>query len=253
MGKIDNTQIIGKVLIHFEKLTSTNDYAQNLLSKSKPVEGTVITAAYQSQGRGQIGSVWYSNPGENVILSVILYPDFLYVSQQFQLIKWVSMAVLDTVSSFSPGKVNIKWPNDILLQQKKVAGILIQNLIQGDRIHSSIVGIGLNVNQISFGPELDFATSLRHSGNSRFDLSNVLQTLVQKLDGTYSLFKDNPDSFDKGYLENLYRRGEKHKFLNQAGNVFVGTITGVNKTGQLAVKTETGELQYFSLKEIKFI
>lgn len=253
MGKIDNTQIIGKVLLQFEKLDSTNAYAQYLLSKSKPVEGTVITAEYQERGRGQIGSVWHSHPGKNVILSVIVYPEFLTVDRQFQLVKWVSVALWETVDQFFPGQVSIKWPNDILLRSKKIAGILIQNMVQGSRMQATVIGIGMNINQIAFDPGIGSPISFQSAAGTVFNRSEIMHLLLKILDRTFLELKKDPGFFDKSYLNHLFRKDEIHIFKTPSGAFFSGRITGVNKMGQLAILTKSQEMRYFSLKEIQFL
>ncbi|MCB0573965.1 MAG: biotin--[acetyl-CoA-carboxylase] ligase, partial [Saprospiraceae bacterium] len=176
-----NTLFIGKVYHRFDQLPSTNDHAAELIAKSTPPEGTVIRAASQTAGRGQFGSRWESAAGKNLTLSVILYPDWLEAGAQFHLSMATALALHDTVYSIvqnlpdesllkagepstvyrlpstvhrPPSTVKIKWPNDLYLGDRKAAGILIQNSLSGAHLQSSILGIGLNVNQPEFDPSL---------------------------------------------------------------------------------------------------
>ena len=135
-----NTLFIGKVVIQLPKVDSTNLYAQSLVAKSKPSEGTVISTYNQRAGRGQIGRKWESEPGKNIAFSVILYPGFLAIRQQFLLNQMVSLAVLDLVAKYTEKAVKVKWPNDIYIEDGKVCGILIQNTLAGRRIQSSSGG-----------------------------------------------------------------------------------------------------------------
>ena len=150
---------MGQVFEEFEMLPSTNQYAQELLSKSKPVEGTVISAQNQHAGRGQIGSSWEAAPGQNLTLSIILYPQFLAIQHQFQLNQSISLGVRDFIAKYVQKPVKIKWPNDIYVNEKKIGGILIQNTLSGSSIQSTIAGIGINVNQKHFESMLEMKTS----------------------------------------------------------------------------------------------
>ena len=130
---------------YFEVLSSTNTYATELLAKTTPSEGTVISAGFQEAGRGQIGSSWTASAGKNLLLSVIPYPRWLAARQQFTLSQAVALAVADTISSATGKMAEVKWPNDVYLEGKKLAGILIQNSLSGTYLQNAVVGIGLNV------------------------------------------------------------------------------------------------------------
>ena len=128
-----NTLFIGKVFQHFASLESTNQYAVDLISKSKPIEGTVISTFNQTKGRGQIGSTWESAIGKNITLSVILYPSFLPIQKQFYLNQIVALAVKDLLQAYTSKVVQVKWPNDVYIHEHKTAGILIQNSVSGKK------------------------------------------------------------------------------------------------------------------------
>ena len=146
-----NTLFIGKVLLHFPILDSTNNHAANLLAKSTPMEGTVIFTTHQVAGKGQYGSSWESEAGKNITLSVILHPSFLAVHHQFMLNKAIALGIFDMICQYiNPSRVYLKWPNDLYIDNKKVGGILIQNSLKGSQINNSIIGIGLNINQTVF-------------------------------------------------------------------------------------------------------
>lgn len=180
-----NTLFIGKVFKQFAKLASTNDYALLLLSKSKPSEGTVISTLNQYKGRGQIGSTWESEAGKNINFSLILYPTFLPVKDQFQLNQAMSLGVRDFVAEYLLNPVKVKWSNDIFVKGKKVAGILIQNSIMGSQIRSSVIGIGINVNQTEFASNLPNPTSLKLEMGTDFDLVKLGAGLCQCLEQRY--------------------------------------------------------------------
>ena len=146
MHQLD-TLFVGRVFHDLPEADSTNAHAQYLLSKSKPPEGTVISTPIQKAGRGQNGCAWESAPGKNITLSVIMYPVFLPVTLQFQLNQAISLAICEFVAAQLSTPIAIKWPNDIYAGDRKIGGVLIQNAISGGKCKSSVVGIGLNINQ----------------------------------------------------------------------------------------------------------
>ena len=261
-----NTLFIGKVYLRFDELPSTNDHAAELLvsagpsaalayTKSKPVEGTVIRADSQSAGRGQFGSRWESAAGKNLTFSVILYPSWLEIGAQFTLSMAVALAVHDAVSSLvgSDLPVRIKWPNDLYTDGRKTAGILIQNGLAGTSIQSSIVGIGLNVNQLNFDPSLPNPTSLALSSGRTFDLDQIADFLFECLEQRYLQLKAGQAvQIRSAYESLLYRRGVETDFTDTATGVdFTGIVLGVTAAGQLRVLTEQGE-RTFGVKEIVY-
>lgn len=248
-----NTLFLGKVLLRFKDLPSTNEYAVELLSKSKPIEGTVISAYHQVAGRGQIGSSWESAPGENLTVSVLLYPVFLAATRQFQLNKAISLGVRDFIAAFIPqAPVHIKWPNDLYIGSKKAGGILIQNVLQKNALQSSVVGIGLNINQATFSDAVPNATSLFLETGTVFDLSALLDELCYFLEVRYLALKQGLDEgLNQDYLRYLYRFGEPAFFQRVSGEVFQGTICGVSDIGRLLID-QNGIIEDFNIKEVSF-
>ena len=261
-----NTLFIGKVYLQFDELSSTNDYAGELLvsaglsaghgyAKSKPAEGTVVRADSQSAGRGQFGSRWESAAGKNLTFSVILYPSWLEIGAQFSLSMAVALAVHDAIGSLHNNDlpIRIKWPNDLYIGGRKTAGILIQNALSAGSIQSSIVGIGLNVNQLAFDPSLPNPTSLASSFGREFDLNQVADTLFECLERRYLQLKAGQSvPIRQAYESLLYRRGLETGFTDTAtGTDFTGIILGVTDAGQLRVLTEQGE-RMFGVKEILY-
>lgn len=243
---------MGKVLIHLDDVESTNLYANKLVAKSKPSEGTVISTYNQWGGRGQIGSKWLSEPHKNIAFSAILHPSFLPIQQQFLLNQAVSLAVTDLVQQYSNGKLEVKWPNDIYLNGKKLVGILIQGTIAGTKFQSAIVGIGINVNQSEFPPELPNPTSLRLEENKEFDLEKLVAGLCQSLERRYLQLRQQKWKQIQGtYLEMLYQREAWHTYSYPDGTAFQGKITGVSPIGKLIMETEQG-VKTFAMKEVHF-
>ena len=253
MIQLINTLFIGKVLHEFDELDSTNNYAQNLLAAQSPPEGTLIITHNQYAGRGQLNNKWESSPNKNLTFSAILYPKFLPARNQFLLNQVVSLSVLDTLNHYIPDGVTIKWPNDIYVFDKKITGILIQNSLQGNNLQSSIIGIGINVNQKEFLSDAPNPTSAILEIGIETPLKNMLYTFCENLEKNYLLLKGGHEvTIKKRYLANLYRLGQQHLFKEPDGNLFKGTILGVTEIGKLIIKTDNGEMT-FGFKELQYI
>jgi len=247
---MSNTLFVGKVYHQFDELPSTNDWAVELIAKSKPPEGTVVRAATQAAGRGQFGSRWESAAGQNLLMSVILYPNWLAVKDQFYLSMAVALALHDAVEH---PDAYIKWPNDLYLGDKKTAGILIQNSISGSNLQSSVVGIGLNANQREFDPALPNPTSLAEGFGCEFDLEQVMHCVCVSLEQQYLQLKAGRfEAIKMAYEGLLYRRNQRSGFVRTADNSpFEGIIRGVSPSGKLEVEV-LGEIEVFDLKELRF-
>ncbi len=251
----NDTLFIGKVVLDFQKLASTNVYASELLTKSRPAEGTVIKACEQWDGRGQIGSGWVSEPDKNLTFSVILYPVFLQAGRQFFLNMAIALGVFDCLSHYLAGNLSIKWPNDLYWQNKKIAGILIQNVLSGALIQSSVIGIGINVNQKVFPPDLPNPGSVSLAAGKRdVDLDEVLNRLFQTLENRYLQLREGRYlALSEVYTQRLYRLEESAWFEHPDGEVFKGAVKGVDDNGKLIVLPENGQPEHFDIKQIRFI
>ena len=251
------TLFVGQSIIHLESVDSTNSYAAELLRKNKPTEGTVISTFNQTKGRGQRGNTWDSEPNKNVSLSIVLYPAFLHPEKQFLLSKIVSLALYDLMTatvgiSDEKNPVKIKWPNDIYCGDKKIAGILIENTLSENAIKSSIIGIGINVNQTTFHNQLN-ATSLTLIKDQEFALPIIIEKLCEHIEARYLQLKANKkELIDSDYLRHLYQVNEWGKYFS-SGEIFEGKILGVLDSGKLKMETREGQVKGFSLKEIQFL
>lgn len=249
-----NTLFVGNVVRHFAEVSSTNVLALEEAAKTTPSEGTVISADYQTAGRGQIGSSWYASPAQNLLLSVIFRPRWLVARQQFSLSQAVALAVADTISHFAQAQALVKWPNDVYLNDQKLAGILIQNSLTGQYLQTSVAGIGLNVNEKAFPKALPRPGSLRQYLGRELDRQEVQHLLFQRLEARYLQLKNTPAVIRADYLKNLYRYQEWHSFQEIiSGRIFTGQIIGVQETGKLAIQMEQTHVQYFDLKEVAFL
>ena len=249
---MDNPLFVGKVLHEFEQLASTNSFAQKLLSKSTPPEGTVISTYNQYQGRGQIGSSWESAPGRNLSISVIFYPNFLSPNEQFYFNMAMSLGIRFFLKEILNMEVQIKWPNDIIINEKKIAGILIQNNISLKLLQSSILGVGINVNQqlFNYAPN---PTSLSLLCGKFFELNDLREKLFQSLERYYLKLKTlDFNQIQEDYISHLFLYEKEALFQDEHSDQFLGKITGVTPIGRLKINTGREE-RTFGIKEIQLV
>jgi len=245
-----HTVFVGKNVYYLPKCTSTNQVAQEMYIQNHLSEGSIVMSDYQTAGRGQRNNAWESAPGKNITCSLLLEPVFLYASGQFLLNIFISLAIRDFLSEYMPDNLYIKWPNDIYAYSKKICGILIESNLKNNAIQSSVIGIGININQTEF--ENKNAVSMAQIFSQDFDRHELLKILAEKIEKRYfQMEKGNHEKLEKEYLHHLYWMGETHTFW--AGKYFKGTITGINEWGQLVVQVPNGEVRYFGFKEITFV
>jgi BirA family transcriptional regulator, biotin operon repressor / biotin---[acetyl-CoA-carboxylase] ligase len=227
---------------------STNEYAEKLIEDNNFFEGTTIVTSNQTKGKGQRGNKWETEAGKNLTFSVIFKPQFLAVQKQFYLNIFTSLSIINVLAKYASG-FKVKWPNDIYWYNYKIGGILIENKLKLPQLESSIVGIGLNINQIQFSG-LN-ATSLIKITNMETNLESILSQILSNLEANYlRLKKGDFEALLAEYYDSLYWRGEVHTF--KSVDYFLGEIIGINETGKLVINTEN-QLRYFDLKEIQFI
>ncbi len=238
-------------LIRLDTVDSTNNYAANLLKLSAVPEGTVITALRQTHGRGQRGAIWQSDPGENLLCSMILYPTSIRVDHQFSLIAMTALAVHSAVEDLIQKPVYIKWPNDLILDQKKVGGILLETTITDNRIQHVILGIGLNLNQSEF--EVRHASSLRKVSGQYIDREECLKRIIERIRYYYiQLLKHGSVDIHREYISNLYQLGQMRTY-RYAGQPLTAQILGVETDGRLWLEKEDGQRFHCMFKEIEWV
>lgn len=253
MSYSHNCLFIGKVLIKKDLIDSSNNYAKQLLSNSKPIEGTAILTDFQSEGRGQRDNVWQSNPSENITLSIILYPN-IKTEQYFLLNEIISIGIRDALVNYLPeANVEIKWPNDILVNKKKIAGILIENNIFNGVIVSSVIGIGVNVNQITFRKSI-VATSLKLILQKEVSIEKLIESLFSSIEHAYLLGKRNVAFIKSTYCQFLYGYRNQIEVKHvETDMTLKGQIDAIGEDGILDFLTIENKHYFFSFKEIKFL
>lgn len=236
--------------LHLSEVTSTNDVAKQLVEENFVQQGYVISTDFQSKGRGQEGNGWEAEKGKNILCSLVLYPH-LPVEYQVYLNLCVSLAVYDFVQNHCKmAEVFIKWPNDIYVNSQKVAGILIENSIQGMAIKQSIVGIGININQQEFDSEK--AVSMSLITEKLYSIENCVEELLHCLEIRYNqLLSGAYSELWTQYHEVFYRRNKSTAFA-AGGEHFDGIPIGIDEAGRLLVNINN-TIKRFNVKEIRWL
>jgi len=243
---------IGKTKIKLESVNSSNNYALKLLKNTKLHEGTIIWAIEQKKGKGQRGKYWESEKGKNLTFSIIFFPEFLKAEEQFYLSKVISLGVTDFLKNHVEN-VSIKWANDIYVNNKKIAGILIENSIKKEKIVHTVAGIGLNLNQTKFISNATNPISLKLLTKNQYDLEKSLNLLCNYIEKRYiDLQLNHFEQIDKDYLEILYHYNEYHSYSSK-GKTFKAKIKGIAKTGELILQNKKGEEKKYTFEEISFV
>jgi BirA family biotin operon repressor/biotin-[acetyl-CoA-carboxylase] ligase len=234
---------------YYDEVTSTSTLMRERLQNSIADEGLVLVAANQTQGRGQLDAVWESNSGKNLLCSVLLCPNFIAISHQTYLNMAFCLAMFDTFKKYV-NEVNIKWPNDIYIKQKKAAGLLVENTLQGNNIKNTIIGMGININQTNFN--LPTATSLKIETQENIIIDEVLHELLSNINKWYGmLVLKQWEVIKREYHKHLLGLNKSLQFKKQ-NSTFMGIIKGVDEHGRLMVEHD-GVLNYYLVKEISML
>ncbi|WP_298521173.1 biotin--[acetyl-CoA-carboxylase] ligase [uncultured Kordia sp.] len=240
-------------IIKLDAIDSTNTYLRQLSLEEKLEDFTIITAASQTAGKGQMGTKWDSEKGKNLTFSVFKKVSCLENEEQFYISIATSLAIYKALKHFQIPKLAIKWPNDILSENQKICGILIENVIQNSKMTAAIIGIGLNVNQTDFDINLN-ASSLKKIRGIHFDLDEVMFHIASQLKKYAALITERSlDVLKEEYESLLFRKDKPSTFQNTNGELFMGFIQGVAENGKLNVLLEDEIMTAFDLKEIKLL
>ena len=237
------------MIYHIEQTTSTNDDAQ----QQDYHHGDVIWAEYQTKGRGQRGHKWSSVEGKNLTFSLILEPTFLPVAEQFLLSEIVALALVESLAAYGIG-CRIKWTNDIYFEDRKLVGILIEHHYSSGALARTIVGIGINVNQTVFDPELPNPVSMQQITRRVYDREEVLHTFLEKMAARYTQLKRGEKlAIEDDYQRLMYRLESLHTFRLPSGEEFEATIEGVRSTGELKLRHQDGSHHEYLFREVEFV
>lgn len=240
-------------IIKLPAIDSTNDFLKEL-SQNQPLENfTAVIAEEQTNGRGQMGATWTTEKGKNLIMSVLVKDIVVETAQVFDLNVAISVSIVEVLQSLDVPDLAIKWPNDILSDGRKIAGILIENRFKSDSNVESVVGIGLNVNQEDF-TGLPQASSLAVLTGKKFDVELIFEQLIVKIQRNCHLIAGKkPQRLWEIYLDKLFKKDVAMIFEDNQNSQFTATIVGVTKEGLLEILPQGKTIQTFGIKEIKMI
>ena len=250
-------------ITHFKTLESTNQYLQNLLNEGVDIANNIVVTDFQTSGKGQGKNVWQSEDGKNLLFSIALDMNFLKAENQFLLTQIVSVTMIDVLKKYLPEEsLFIKWPNDIYFKDKKIAGILIKNEIKGMMMGTSIIGIGLNINQTSFDESLPNPISMKMITGNDYDLEAILIEICETLLSTANSQQPTANSQQpttnsqqptaNNYTDKLYRYKQWASYEHE-GAVKEMMIIGYDQFGRLILKEKNDREVVCDLKEISFV
>ncbi|MBC8753602.1 biotin--[acetyl-CoA-carboxylase] ligase [Kordia sp. YSTF-M3] len=239
--------------IKLDAIDSTNTYLRQLSTQENVDDFTIVIAASQTAGKGQMGTKWEAEKGKNLTFSVFKKISCLETDEGFYISMATSLAIYNALKHFHIPKLAIKWPNDILSENQKICGILIENVIQNSKMTAAIIGIGLNVNQTNFEVGLN-ASSLKKIIGTHFDLDEVLFQITEQLQKYSHLITERAfEELKTAYESLLFRKDKPSTFRNTNGELFMGFIQGIAEDGKLNVLLEDEIVVAFDLKEIKLM
>lgn len=240
-------------IIKLDAIDSTNSYLKAMSAVNLPKDFTVVVANHQTQGRGQMGTLWQTEDGKNLTASVFKEVGFIAIEKQFYISMAVALSICKALDHLKIPKLSIKWPNDILSANKKNCGILIENVIKQNQLKGSIIGFGLNVNQKHFD-NLPKASSMSLLTGIVYDRDEILSGILTELQAYFKLLKaKNYSEVKKQYEAQLFRKDKPSTFENEDGTTFSGIIKGITETGKLNVWTEDDIIKTFDLKQVTLL
>ncbi len=242
--------VFGHTIEELDVVDSTNNYLIEKSKRERVFEGKVVFAHFQTNGKGQRASTWESSPGENLMCSIFALPNFLSGDNFFLLSKAIAIAIKEVVEEICiTDSVEVKWPNDIYVNRKKIGGILIENQFKGNSVKQAVIGLGLNVNQTNF--ENSNATSLRLLTSNQFKVKQILNSILQRFEYYYLNLKwSKPQELEENYLASLMNYKQIGEYLIE-NNSIQGTIKNVLNNGLLEMEINH-KLESFQFKEIQF-
>ena len=239
-------------ILRVAETTSTNSLLRELVIKESLLEGSVVVADFQTAGRGQIGNVWESEAGKNLMFSTVLYPTCIPANRQFLISQIAALSVKETLDSYTD-HVTVKWPNDIYWKEKKICGMLIENDLMGRNISQSIAGIGININQEIFHSSAPNPVSLLQITEEEHDLFEILKNIMLRIQSYYSLLKKgDTTSIACQYEKSLFRREGMHRYKDANGE-FLARIVCVEPEGKLILEDEKLIKRGYMFKEVEYL
>lgn len=238
-------------IIKLDAIDSTNSYLKKLLTKESLDDLTVVISKHQTKGKGRNGNIWANDASLNLAFSIYKRFNRLNINNKFILNLISSIAVFHLLNENKLNKLTIKWPNDIMSENKKISGILIENSVKGNFINHSVIGVGVNVNQKKF-KNLPNATSMFIETGREFSLDSLASRLGEIFSKNFLQYEKNEGALLKYYNNQLFLKNTDSNFITKDGKRFSGKITRINKNGELIImKADKREVNYTE-NEIRF-
>jgi BirA family biotin operon repressor/biotin-[acetyl-CoA-carboxylase] ligase len=233
-------------LVELESVDSTNNYAMARIHEGLASDGTVYLARHQWAGKGQRGKTWISEPGQSLMMSLVIEPSPLNLTHQFLFSTAVALAILDLVKGFQRKKWKIKWPNDIFWNDRKAGGMLIESVITGQIWSWAVVGIGMNLNQSHFPNEIPNAISLNQITGAQYEPVSLARQLVPRIREQISILHKTPDQILRGLNDALYKKDQVIT-LKKKNEIIVTVLKAVDSNGFLITEGgifKSGEVEW---------
>lgn len=238
-------------LIKLQEIDSTNAYLRNYVPDEDETM-TIVTAEYQTHGKGQGKNTWESNHGENLLFSVLCHPVNVPANRQFILSMAIALAVKDALHHYI-GDIQIKWPNDIYWHGHKLGGILIECSLSGSNVRNCIMGVGIDVNQRTFENLTKNPISIFQIIHREVDREDLLKSIIDELEHYLHMIEyKNYDVIQNAYRDSLFRRNGYHPYYDKNGN-FMARFVAIDPSGRLILKDDDGMLRSYAFKEVKFL
>lgn len=232
---------------------STNSYAKFLLNAKKQASNFCVFTENQLNGKGQIGAMWLSEPSQNLTCSIVFQHLKQPVKDSFFISILTSLIIKKVLQKYHLPQLQLKWPNDILSGRIKIGGVLIENNVQGAFVSSSIIGIGININQINFS-HLPKAGSLKKITGLHYPVMEILDAMLDEFRFfTVQLKTLHKEQLLEVYMSSLFRFKKISMFQRPSGETFVGIIHSVSTDGNLIVRLEDEIEEQFEVKQIKLL
>ena len=236
-------------ILWLKETDSTNNHLRRLLDKEQLPEGSLVVTDFQTAGKGQVGNSWESEAGENLMFSILLYPDFIPANRQFLISQIASLSVKETLDAYTDF-IQVKWPNDIYWKDRKICGMLIENDLSGQLLYCSIIGIGLNLNQSLFRSNAPNPISLTQITGKKYDREEVLNRFLRIFFQYYCLLlQEKEEEVRTAYMQALYHGEGYHRYRDGQGQ-FEARIQVIEPTGHLILQLRDGEQRRYAFKEV---
>ena len=241
------SSFLSKNFIKLNEVDSTSNFLMKLNKTKKCSETIVVTADYQTNGKGRRGNSWESKYGKNLLVSILINHD-LNIEDQFKFSALISLSLRELISFYLDEEVFVKWPNDIIVDNRKIAGCIIENIVVEQKIKTSVIGMGININQLKFKKYFPEATSLAKIKNCEFDINQIKNKLLQLIEEFYLKIDDD---IVKVYNKYLFKKNKSFDFMiNEKKDE--GVIVSVNNQGELLIR-KNKKVKKVKVNQIKYL